>query len=211
MCYYDVKTFAVVLLFSGLLFACKAKDRNLREGDLLFKQVATDDFSKAVAAATNAVDSFNFTHVGVVHWQHDSCYVIEAIEDGVCMTPIVTFMQRDALVVQARLKPAYSSVIPQAMRDIQAQIGKPYDNYFDAYNDAYYCSELIQQFFCYQGASIFPAIAMNFKDKTTGEYPAYWKEHFQRLSVPIPQGAEGSNPGDISKSDKLIILGELLY
>lgn len=199
----------IFFVFSLTLILCKHNSSDLREGDLLFKQEIDDDFTHAIASATNSLYSFKFTHVGVVHYENNQCYVIEAILKGVCMTPINDFVNDSSIVIQARLKEEYQSLIPVALDSIKSQLGKKYDPYFSANNDAYYCSELIQQFYIQNDTPIFPPIKMSFKNIETGEFPEYWINHFADLGVEIPENEWGSNPGQLSKSDKLIVIGEL--
>ncbi len=199
----------LLLLSSWLLMACHSSTPQLQEGDLLFKQDLTDEFSSAVAAATYSIDSFKFTHVGVAHCENQEWYVLEAISNGVCKTPLHNFLEAESVVVLARLKPPYRAAIPKAIEKIKRKVGKDYDHYFSAQNDAYYCSELVQQFYYLDNKPLFPLIKMTFKDKATGMFPDFWVAHFQALGCPIPEGEVGSNPGDLSKSDKLDIIGVL--
>ena len=39
---------------------------------------------------------------------------------------------------------------------------------------------------------------MTFEDPDTGRIFPAWKEYFEELKVPIPQGNLGTNPGNIS-------------
>ncbi len=199
----------LLLLSSWLLVACNSSTPQLQEGDLLFKQDLTDEFSSAVAAATYSIDSFSFTHVGIAHYENQEWYVLEAITNGVCKTPLHKFLEAESVVVLARLKPPYRAAIPKAIEKIKSKVGKDYDHYFSAQNDAYYCSELVQQFYYLDNKPLFPPIKMTFKDKTTGLFPNFWVAHFKALDCPIPEGEAGSNPGDLSKSDKLDIIGVL--
>ncbi len=164
----------LLLLSSWLLMACNSSTPQLQEGDLLFKQDLTDEFSSAVAAATYSIDSFSFTHVGVSHYENQEWYVLEAITNGVCKTPLHKFLEAESVVVLTRLKPPYRAAIPKAIEKIKSKVGKDYDHYFSAQNDAYYCSELVQQFYYLDNKPLFPPIKMTFKDKATGMFPDFW-------------------------------------
>lgn len=189
--------------------SCNNSQFDLHEGDLLFKQKIDNSFSEAIVATTSGIDKYNFTHVGVAHKQNNKWYVIEAISKGVCMTAVNEYLEDSSIVVIGRLKPEYKEDVLLAVENIIEQIGKPYDNYFSSDNDAYYCSELIQQHYIHNNSPIFKPIKMTFKDKQTGEYPKYWKEHFAKLNAPIPEGELGSNPGDLSKSTEIRIIGRI--
>ena len=46
---------------------------------------------------------------------------------------------------------------------------------------------------------------MNFRD-ADGNLPAYWIEHFEKQNAEIPENELGSNPGELSKSEKIEIV-----
>ena len=43
---------------------------------------------------------------------------------------------------------------------------------------------------------------MNWRDKN-GNLPKYWKKHFKKLGMPVPEGVPGTNPTDLSRSPML--------
>ena len=90
-----------------------------------------------------------------------------------------------------------------------SHVGKPYDFYFLPDDEEMYCSELVQK--CYVSASgdlLFTTIPMTFRT-ASGELPDYWVKHYQKKGIPIPEGAPGSNPGELSRRPQVRILGEL--
>ena len=44
---------------------------------------------------------------------------------------------------------------------------------------------------------------MNFKNPD-GEFPLYWRQLFEMIGSPIPQGEDGTNPQDMSRSTALV-------
>lgn len=103
-----------------------------------------------------------------------------------------------------RLKRKYRRLIPAAVKRLEALKGKEYDFLFMPENDAYYCSELVQTVFGgYDGVPLFPSAPMSFADKSTGETAPFWTEYFQKRNAAVPEGVPGTNPGDLSKSNKL--------
>lgn len=197
------------LIISALILQnnCQSSKIKLQEGDLLFKQELDDSFSEAIASATKSIQELNFTHVGVAHCEKGEWYVIEAISKGVCQTPITEFTNPNSIIIVGRLKNEYQTIIPKSIERILLTVGTDYDNYFSADNNQYYCSELIQQNYLQAEKPIFSPIEMTFKDKKTGETHPYWKEHFAKLNINVPEGELGSNPGQLSQSDKIVILG----
>jgi len=203
-----------MLIFLSLFCGCTTSvdSFRLQTGDLLF-QVDKGGMSEAIAKVTIGESNINYTHVGIVLVENDATFVIEAIPPvGVSKTPLETFMLRSAtleekpIVAVGRLKQEYRKLIPQALVRAENLLGKPYDFVFSPDNDAYYCSELVQvSFLNSQNMPIFEPVSMNFRD-ADGNLPAYWIEYFEKYNAIIPENCPGSNPGDLSKSDKIEII-----
>lgn len=89
------------------------------------------------------------------------------------------------------------------MEKAKSFCGAPYDVYFQADDDAFYCSELVEtSYLDASGKRIFHNAPMNFKD-SDGEFPVYWKQLFERINSEIPQDKPGTNPQAMSKEDCL--------
>ena len=201
-------------IFLFLFCACTTSGDHfpLQTGDLLF-QVDKGRMSEAIAKVTTGESNVNYTHVGIVLVTNDTLFVIEAIPpSGVSKTLLDTFMLRSAtlnekpIVAVGRLKKEYREFIPQSLIRAENLLGKPYDYVFDPDNDAYYCSELVMvSFLNNQNKPIFEPVSMNFRD-ADGNMPAYWIEHFKKYNAIIPENRQGSNPSDLSKSNKIDII-----
>lgn len=182
----------------------------LQAGDLLFQRAIDDDFAQAIVASTQTHAKTGFSHVGIVVFENAQCYVIEALAEGVCKTPLASFMQTSATVMAARLQTQYHSSITQSLERVQQQLGKPYDVYYNAQNDnAWYCSELVQKLYLHEGKPLFTPIRMSFKCKKTKQFLPYWQAHFQQLNCPIPEGELGSNPNHLAQSDPIAWIGNV--
>ncbi|MDR3236086.1 MAG: hypothetical protein LBT48_05080 [Prevotellaceae bacterium] len=200
----------IILIFILLLknISSFAGDFRWQTGDLLFQMGAPSGISDAVAQVTTGKDR-DYTHVGIVVVENDSVFVLEAAIPYVCKTPLAVYLSRSAMhdgrpvAAAARLKPPYRHAIPQAITRARQCIGKPYDYVYDAHNDAYYCSELVHVSFLDEaGNPLFKSVNMTFRDPD-GNFPAYWIAHFKTHEADIPEGREGTNPGDMSKSERL--------
>lgn len=173
-------------------------------GDLIFTVAADTPMSQAVVQATAHTDSLQFSHVGIIDVDSlGAVWVIEATsEAGVVATPIDTFMRRSpAGAVVKRLTINYPA--DSAVARARACIGRPYDWWYLADNDALYCSELVEK--CYlraDGSPIFETIPMSFRD-ASGTIPRFWTDLFNRLGRPIPEGEPGTNPTQLSHSPYL--------
>ncbi|MEA3328935.1 MAG: YiiX/YebB-like N1pC/P60 family cysteine hydrolase [Candidatus Omnitrophota bacterium] len=187
----------------------------LHPGDLLFQDLDCGPFCDAIEKVTTGYKRANLSHIGIVaDGDHGNVVVIEALLTGVEVTPIDTFLDRShdtngrPKVLVGRLIPKHRCLIPFVLREALALKGKPYDKLFGIDNDAYYCSELVYHCFlkANNGKPIFELQPMTFMDPKTGKTFPVWKEYFEQLKAPIPQGNLGINPGDISRSHILTII-----
>lgn len=164
----------------------------LQSGDLLFVS-DTSGMGQAVKESTG-----QYTHVALVERCSDTVFIIDATQrHGVARRPIDSTFATHMPVDVYRLATPFDTadVIARA----NALVGLPYDDAFRSGNDAYYCSELVYE--CYRnkkGAPLFEERPMNWLD-ADGNLPDYWREHFERLGIPVPQGEPGTNPTDLSK------------
>ena len=197
--------FPYIFLFCSV-FLCavslRAQDL-LCEGDLLFC-VSPDD--NAITDVTTGIDGRRIDHVAIVHREKGAVFALEAVHRGVVLTPMDSFLlQRDSLVLVGRLKDTVG--VAASVQRALAFLGRPYDFFFMPDDSAFYCSELVQK--CYRDTSgrlVFDPIPMSFHDKT-GIVTPYWKEYYARHGMEVPEGWPGSNPGQLSRSNKVCILG----
>ena len=180
----------------------KINRTNLCEGDLLF---CAKEASNPITEVTQGVSGMKIDHVAIVHKQVNKTYALEAIHKGVTLTPIDSFMARRETVVAARLCDTLG--VAQSVERALSFLGRPYDFNFMPSDSAFYCSELVQKNYRYSdGQLVFKPIAMSFHDKT-GKITDYWKEYYGRQGLTVPEGEPGSNPGDLSRSRAIQILG----
>jgi hypothetical protein len=50
---------------------------------------------------------------------------------------------------------------------------------------------------------------MTFKSPKSKDYFEVWADYYKKLNIKIPEGQLGCNPGGISTSDKLKIIGKI--
>ncbi len=216
------RTLTVVLLAAGLsVFGCsrgfleKESAFALREGDLLFQDLDCGAVCDAIEKVTTGYKGAKFSHVGIVAKDANHQFVvIEASRSGVETTPLHIFLGRSfdrqhrPKVAVGRVKSAFEYLIPSALKEASALIGKPYDSLFVVGNDRYYCSELIYEIFLQANNDkpVFPLRPMTFKDPDTGVTLAAWQKYFSHLGASVPEGQLGINPGGISRSPVLTIV-----
>jgi hypothetical protein len=109
-----------------------------------------------------------------------------------------------------RLKSKYLKYIPKAIEFALQQVGVPYDDAYLYNNGKYYCSELIYDAFLYSYKKpLFDLFPMTFKSPKSKDYFEVWADYYKKLNMEIPEGQLGCNPGGISTSDKLKIIGTI--
>lgn len=202
----------LLLLVVSIFFKQKGLSQSipLKTGDLLFLDLDCGSLCDAIEAVTKGYNHQPFSHVGLVWSNADSIYVIEAIGKSVRLTLLSQFLlhsSKNATV--GRLNSDYQTLIPKAVDFAVRQKGIPYDDQFLYNNGKYYCSELIYDAFKHAngGKPFFKLEPMTYKMPGSTDFFPAWKEYFSRLQMEIPEGKPGCNPGGLSRSEKITIIG----
>lgn len=166
---------------------------------------------EAINQVTEGYKGNDFSHLGLVYIQNDSIYIIEAAGSAVQLTPLKKFKSyTNETMFVGRLKRKYRKHIPSAITFSLEQIGVPYDNAYLYNNGSYYCSELIYDAFLdAYGEPFFELQPMTFKAPNSDAYFEVWQEYYDKLEMEVPEGQLGCNPGGISNSNKLKVIGTL--
>ena len=203
------KIFTLIVLFSVALTTVGQSVKDLREGDLLF---CCTDTANAITAVTSGVEDLPIDHVAVFHrigGEEGIPYVIEAIKPAVRLTPIDIFLCNNPHVVVGRVKVDFD--LPQSVRRCLAMVGKPYDDLYLPGDSAIYCSELVQlNFRSVSNQPVFEPVPMSFHDET-GRVTDYWQDFYAQRGMTVPEGAPGTNPGELSRRQEVNIIGKILY
>lgn len=191
---------------------------NLRNGDLLFNITDTtsaSDFAKGIVGSTKGIDKAQVSHVAILCHEPEGWMVLEATgKHGVWMTPLDDYLaeaDKDAngnpMVLVGRVKDDVD--INQSITNAKAFIGCKYDFTFDPSDDEMYCSELVQKSYVdTSGNLIFNPIPMSFHDEE-GRILPYWIHYYLERDLDVPEGEPGSNPGALSRDEKVEIIGSL--
>lgn len=208
---YKYLTLSILFLLSSLFIHAQQKIQ-LKAGDLIFQNLACGPLCDAINAVTRGYGGNKFSHMGMVYLRNDSVLIIEASGKDVHLTPLDKFLSRSAFPhYVGRLKPVYQGLIPEALTFSIQQMGVPYDDQYLYGNGKYYCSELIYDSFksSNKGNPFFMMFPMTYKEPGSDQYFPVWKAYFGHLNMDVPEGKPGCNPGGISLSDKISILGKL--
>ena len=181
---------------------------DLRSGDLLFFAPTKDN---AITKVTQGIGDVAIDHVAIVHRTNSSITTIEAVHRGVVEMPIdstwARARQKSETLIVGRINGGLD--IPESIARALQHLGKPYDFFFEPSDSAIYCSELVQKAFVdIEGKPVFHTIPMSFHTPD-GKILPYWTEYYRRAGKTVPEGAPGTNPGQLSRSRRLIILGRL--
>lgn len=179
---------------------------SILEGDLLFAYSATS--GRAISQATvHDTTALPIYHVAIATWVGEKLYALEAIDEGVVLTPYEKFVERTRskggmLVGRLRDRSGASQSVSNAME----HIGKPYDYLYMIDTQEIYCSELVQLSYVNgRGQRLFPLVNMSFHG-SDGRILDYWREHFAKHNMAVPEGALGTNPAQIAHDPAVEIL-----
>lgn len=200
----------LLFLFFLSVSAFAQERTKLKSGDLIFQRLDCGPLCDAINAVTKGYQDHKFNHMGMVYLRNDTTYIIEALGKDVHLTTLDTFLQRTTNPhYTGRLKKKYKKLIRPALTFCLHQLGIPYDNEYLYDNGKYYCSELIYDGFKYanQNQPFFELFPMTYKQPGSSTYFPEWKAYFDQLGMEVPEGKPGCNPGGISLSDKIEILG----
>jgi cell wall-associated NlpC family hydrolase len=203
-----------ILLFGAFHYASSQTlhQSDLKPGDLIFQNLDCGPMCDAIEAVTDGVDGQDFSHVAMICRQGDSLVVIEAIGKGVHYTSLSDFSKRTSnKMYVGRVKPKYKKMIADAEAFAERQINIPYDDAFLYDNGKYYCSELVYDAFKFANHNkpFFTLYPMTYKQPGSNEYFPVWVDYFNKIKIDIPEGKPGCNPGGLSRSDKIEIIGTL--
>lgn len=197
-------------LFCAYIFftSCTNPDSFIpQQGDLLFQDLDCGPLCDAIESVTTSYGNYHFSHLGLVFTREDdSLFVIEAIGDKVQATPLHKFLYRNIDAsgnpkVVAMRSTLSQNEVKRAIQLALQEIDKPYDDYFLPDNNRWYCSELIAYAFNTAARRIvFANTAMTYKFSDTDSIMPVWKDYFDKLNVPVPEGVPGCNPGGMSRS-----------
>lgn len=196
-------------LYLILLLACALgvnAQQQVLEGDLLFAYSSTT--GRAISDATvHDSTALPIYHVAIATWVGDKLYALEAIDEGVVLTPYDKFQERTKNkggMLIGRLHDR--SGVDQSVSNAMEHLGKPYDDLYMIDTQEIYCSELVQLSYVNgKGQRLFPLINMSFHN-AQGRILDYWREHYAKYGMAVPEGALGTNPAQIANDPAVEII-----
>ena len=202
-----------ILLMMWLLASAltgKGQQRlDVHEGDLVF---CCTDSANAITAVTSGVERLPIDHVAVVHrigGDDGPLYVIEAVKPVVRLTSWNDFLSGNGRMLLARVNGDVD--VARSVRRCLMMVGKPYDDLYLPGDSAVYCSELVQMnYVAIGGELVFETVPMSFHD-ASGRITDYWLDFYARRGMAVPEGAPGTNPGELSRRERVTILGEIVH
>ena len=183
----------------------------MKTGDLIFTQIGSS--KNAISSVTEGYRGARVNHVGIALENQWGFFILEAFPPEVRLTNIKVHLNRsrdsrkNARYIVARLKQEYQYLLPEAISYGLKQRDIPYDRRYLTDEAALYCSELIVDMFKHANNEtfFFKESPMSFRDTETGEVLEYWVKYYDYFGMDVPEGEAGSNPGNISKDERLNI------
>jgi hypothetical protein len=108
-----------------------------------------------------------------------------------------------------QLKHEYQNTIESAVTKAKTMLGKPYNQTYVLNEESYYCSDFVERAF--RESAVFKHIPMNFKNPKTGKIDNFWIDFYKKQNLEVPQDKPGTNPNQLSDSEKLKRIGILIY
>lgn len=198
----------IYLLLSATIIAIAAFAQrfNVNEGDLAFVIVPQGN---AITQVTQGIESLPIDHVAIMHrigGNDGLLYALEAVPNGgVCLTPIDSFLCANGVrnVIIGRIDDLDAS---RSVRKALSYVGLPYDFNYLPDDSSIYCSELVQKSYVNNaGEPVFNTIPMSFHD-ASGNIIDYWKQHYASQGLEVPEGAPGTNPGQLSRHPRVTVI-----
>ena len=166
----------------------------LKNGDLLFMSDESD-FSKAIIETTD-----KFSHVGI-YFDHMIYHASRKL--GIAKQNLDEYLKEEKREVFIFRYPQIDAEIIKERAE--RSLGCEYNHSFYPDNGKFYCSQYIAEIL-----PIFDIVPMKFGDGEK-EVSDYWKKYYEDLGVPVPLDKPGTNPSQITKSEKLKYIGKLDY
>lgn len=195
-----------MLLIGLLLLGCKKNNAALKNGDFLFLIASDEGLGQAINAVTEGDSIRNYAHQGLLQIEGTDTFVWHsAPKKGVVKESIRAFQTDDEGALRQmhvyRLPDSMSKHLPIIWKRANVLLGKPYNETYIMEDDGFYCSEFVYALYSTYG--IFDLKPMTFTDEKTGQIPASWTEHYQKLGIQIPEGKPGCNPNGMAGSPYL--------
>lgn len=206
------KTILLLLFFFSCFSYAQINPSDLKTGDFIFQDMDCGPLCDAIEAVTEGYKGNDFSHMGLVYKKNDTIYIIEAAGTKVRLNTLEKFSKNTSKPMYiGRVKMKYTPLIPEAISFSLEQIGVPYDDDYVYDNGKYYCSELIYDAFkkANKDKPFFQLFPMTYKEPGTNEFFPAWVEYYKQIGSEIPEGKPGCNPGGMSTSNKISILGTL--
>lgn len=186
---------------------------DLHAGDLLF---VCNNKGNAITEVTQGIGGRGIDHVAMLIPRDSTgaLMVLEATpQRGVDTTAVDSFLHENSeadgrmSVVAGRLDVPFDTL--NTIRRGLSFMGLPYDSLFEADDREIYCSELVQKSYVdKEEQAIFETIPMSFHN-TEGKIIPYWVDFYKRHGRDVPEGAPGTNPGQLSRNKHVKIIGTL--
>jgi len=167
---------------------------DLQNGDLIFMS----DMSELSKAITDIDFNSQFSHVGIYF---DGMIYHADFKKGVIKQLMAEYVEEHDK--QFFVYRCTAVNVGNVKEKAEYYLGQPYNYSFYPDGDGLYCSQYISKIL-----SVFDTVPMKFGDGKK-EISDYWEKYYSDLGIKVPLNLEGTNPNQLSLSDKLVFMGQL--
>lgn len=199
------RLFLFILLF--FLLNCTSLKQDIRNGDLIFVTAQKENLSGAINRVTQKNETENYDHIGIIEKNKNSVFVLHAAPKGGSQKEtlkdfIKNQTEGNAEIYLYRLKPEFQNSIPEAIKNANSLLGKPYNFTYVLNEETLYCSDFMERIF--RNYHIFELKPMTFVNPKTGKTDDFWFKFYQEKNMEVPEGKLGCNPNGLASSEKLV-------
>lgn len=192
---------------------CTSLKQDIRNGDLVFVTAQKENLSGAINRVTQKNETENYDHIGIIEKNKNSVFVLHAAPKGGSQKEtlkdfIKNQTEGNAEIYLYRLKPEFQNSIPEAIKNANSLLGKPYNFTYVLNEDTLYCSDFIERIF--RNYHVFELKPMTFINPKTGKTDDFWFKFYQEKNMEVPEGKLGCNPNGLASSEKLVKIGRIM-
>lgn len=170
---------------------------DLRQGDLLFMRDSSD-ISRAITGIEKASV---YSHVGIYF---DKMIYHATQKKGVNRQLLRDYLAEEPKEVSVyRLNSIDEDYAEKIKSKAEKYLGLPYNHGFYPDSKGFYCSQFIAKIL-----PVFDTVPMKFNDEKN-EISEYWKKYYEKLGLEVPLNQPGTNPYQLSLSEKISFVGKL--
>lgn len=178
----------------------------MESGDLLFIGKTEKPLARAIAESTGGGEGLPYVHVGILRKRGTLWFLLHASSHGGCQEEALAEALKRPHGVLHVYRPArgISWAPEEVIARAEKAVGLPYNFSFSPDGPGYYCASFAAM--AMDPFHLFHPVPMHFG---SGAARAFWEGYFEKLGMPLPEGASGYSPNGLIDSGQLEKIGTL--